>query len=88
MELKDMILQTLTEIEESPKNQELQIDEPKNTTSTYQEESSILYALREKALVLFEGLQSAQDEDLKVKLDLVINYLQYQLSILDQKLGI
>lgn len=83
-----MILQTLTEIEESPKNQELQIDEPKNTTSTYQEESSILYALREKALVLFEGLQSAQDEDLKVKLDLVINYLQYQLSILDQKLGI
>ncbi|PAF53585.1 hypothetical protein BKH42_05235 [Helicobacter sp. 13S00482-2] len=88
MELKDMILQTLTEIEESPINTELQKSEVKNDVCISAEESSILYALREKALVLFEGLQSTQDKDLEAKLDLVVNYLQYQLSIIDQKLGI
>lgn len=91
MELKDMILQTLTEIEENPKNTESPPIKPKNTpniSSVAQEESSILYALREKALVLFEGLQSTDESDLSKRLDLVINYLQYQLSIIDEKLQV
>lgn len=91
MELKDMILQTLTEIEENPKNTEKTSIEPQkieNTPSMSQEESSILYALREKTLVLFEGLRSTNESDLPKRLDLVINYLQYQLSIIDEKLKI
>lgn len=90
MELKDMILQTLTEIEENPKNTETPPIQPKNTPNvcSSQEEASILYALREKALVLFEGLQSTDESDLSKKLDLVINYLQYQLSIIDEKLQV
>lgn len=91
MELKDMILQTLTEIEESPKNTENPSIKPENTpniSSMTQEESSILYALREKASVLFEGLQSTDESDLSKRLDLVINYLQYQLSIIDEKLQV
>lgn len=90
MELKDMILQTLTEIEENPKNTETLSVKPKNTPniSSTQEETSILYALREKALVLFEGLQSTDESDLSKRLDLVINYLQYQLSIIDERLKV
>lgn len=91
MELKDMILQTLTEIEENPKNTENPSIKPKNTPSISpmtQEEANILYALREKALVLFEGLQSTDESDLSKRLDLVINYLQYQLSIIDEKLQV
>lgn len=87
-----MILQTLTEIEENPKNIEKPSIEPENTlnisSSTIQEEASILYALREKALVLFEGLQSTDEADLSKRLDLVINYLQYQLSVIDEKLKV
>ncbi|PAF46817.1 hypothetical protein BKH46_06275 [Helicobacter sp. 12S02634-8] len=128
MELKDMILQTLTEIQESPypqspkehareahnthihnqqdtrenqakgqnqergQNQKIEQDVCKQTSPTppkthsTKAELDFLYALKEKTLVLFEGLQSPQAKDLSAKLDLVINYLQYQLSIIDQKL--
>ncbi|PAF48947.1 hypothetical protein BKH41_04790 [Helicobacter sp. 12S02232-10] len=84
MELKDMILQTLTEIENVPNEKEINSSETKIIPKS---ESEFLYALREKTLVLFEGLQSPQIKDLPTKLDLVINYLQYQLSIIDEKLG-
>lgn len=78
-----MILETLSEIENktefSPQTSiKLPISE-KNI--------DILYQIREKTLVLFEGLQSSQTKDIGVKLDLVINYLQYQLSIIDELLG-
>lgn len=52
-----------------------------------EEQPALLIALREKALVLFEGLQTSEMKDLNVKLDLVINYLQYQVSIIDDILS-
>ncbi|PAF41242.1 hypothetical protein [Helicobacter sp. 11S03491-1] len=86
MELKDMILQTLTEIEDTPKDIEV-LAPSKTDIQISKDEFAILHALREKTLVLFEGLQSLQTKNLSGKLDLVINYLQYQLSIIDEKLG-
>lgn len=52
-----------------------------------EEQANLLLALREKALVLFEGLQAIETKDLNAKLDLVINYLQYQVSIIDDILS-
>lgn len=52
-----------------------------------EEQTKLLLALREKALVLFEGLQAIETKDLNTKLDLVINYLQYQVSIIDDILS-
>ncbi|MGX3045261.1 CiaD-like domain-containing protein [Helicobacter sp. T3_23-1056] len=42
-----------------------------------------LEMLREKLLVLFEGLKMPQMQDSKEKLDLVVNFLQYELCLLD-----
>ncbi len=39
--------------------------------------------LREKLLVLFEGLQMPDIKDSQAKLNLVINFLQYELCLLD-----
>ncbi|CBG40176.1 CiaD-like domain-containing protein [Helicobacter mustelae] len=60
--------------EKASKNIEIRID------------SRFLELLREKTLVLFEGLQSSQTKDIASKLDLVINYLEYQLSLIDETL--
>lgn len=92
MELKDMILQTIHEFDEDSTEQE-QAFPTKQTPPTPKEQKIIvqidprfLELLREKTLVLFEGLQSSQTKDLSAKLDLVINYLEYQLSLIDEAL--
>ncbi|PAF52066.1 hypothetical protein [Helicobacter sp. 13S00477-4] len=87
MELKDVILEALTEMGDSQISNDSEISEAKNTIISSKNELEFLSDLREKTLVLFEGLQSPQIKDLPTKLDLVINYLQYQLYIIDEKLG-
>lgn len=42
--------------------------------------------LRERILVLFEGLQSPNNRNIDAKLDLVLNFLEYQLSLIDEKM--
>ncbi|PAF45081.1 hypothetical protein [Helicobacter sp. 11S02596-1] len=92
MELKDMILQTLSEIENVPSNSQsddtdkANVSVAQNPSHLPKSELELLHSLREKTLVLFEGLQSPQIKDLPMKLDLVINYLQYQLCMIDEKL--
>lgn len=45
-----------------------------------------LTSLRERILVLFEGLQSPNNRNIEAKIDLILNFLEYQLSIIDNKL--
>lgn len=45
-----------------------------------------LTSLRERILVLFEGLQSPNNRNIEAKIDLILNFLEYQLSIIDVKL--
>lgn len=94
MELKDLILQTIdefdtnsieTEQNEFPIKQNYQESE-KEVAIHLQIDARFLELLREKTLVLFEGLQSSQIKNLPDKLDLVINYLEYQLSLIDKAL--
>lgn len=40
--------------------------------------------LREKLLVLFEGLKIAENQDDKRRMDLVINFLKYELSLIEE----
>ena len=92
MELKDMILQTIHEFDEDGTEQEQAFPTkqtapaPKEQKIIVQIDPRFLELLREKTLVLFEGLQSSQTKDLSAKLDLVINYLEYQLSLIDEAL--
>jgi len=77
--LKEVILQTLEELDE-------------NTETTSKQQSNIndkefLLKLRERILVLFEGLQSPNLTDIDKKLDLTINFLEYTLAEIDKKLS-
>jgi len=72
------------------------IEEPKPNISPIEEESKdsniesedmlrFLTSLRERILVLFEGLQSPNNRNIEAKIDLILNFLEYQLSIIDNK---
>lgn len=73
-----------TSIESSPAKNGKII--PPNTAG-YQLDSEhieFLENLREKLLVLFEGLKMPELQDQQAKLDLVVNFLQYELCLLDE----
>ncbi len=52
----------------------------------HKDEIKYLETVREKVLVLFEGFQSPNNKKLEAKLDLTINFLEYFLSTLDERL--
>ena len=54
--------------------------------SAISDEVSLLLRLKEKSLVLFEGLKATQNRDIEIKLEMVISYLEYQLYIIDDRL--
>jgi len=76
--LKEVILQTLQDIDE--------VDEVVEKTTNNCNEK-FLEKLREKILVLFEGLQSPNINNLDKKLDLTINFLEYTLAEIDKQLS-
>ncbi len=96
MELKNIISQTLNEIDRVQKVPKPSAPTPpkapkepssKQTISPIsQEEREFLKDLEQKTLVLFEGLKSPQTKNLPAKLDLVVNYLQYQLYMVQERL--
>jgi len=119
VELKDVILSTLSEIGEDIQNsakdetpdielendlvQEVSNSKPDNekkdnqnivntSKNTYedpswiQEECQFLESLRERLLVLFEGFQSPNNSSVESKVDLTLNFLEYLLTLLDERI--
>jgi hypothetical protein len=87
-ELKDVILETLEELggdeeEFDFENENQNCLETKNINI----DKTFLLNLREKLLVLFDGLQSPNIDNLEKKLDLTINFLEFTLSQIDKKLN-
>ena len=62
--------------------QEIGADLNKNTD----DETAFLTSMRERLLVLFEGLQLPHNNTNEKKLELTLNYLQYTLSTIDERL--
>lgn len=60
-------------------------NEAQGAPSEYNE-TLFLKNLRERILVLFEGLKSTKDEDLKARLELCINFLEFLLANIENKL--
>lgn len=54
--------------------------------SAISDEVSLLLRLKEKSLVLFEGLKATQNKDIEIKLEMVISYLEYQLYVIEDRL--
>ncbi|WRC48111.1 hypothetical protein E5L13_00800 [Helicobacter pylori] len=49
-------------------------------------ERVFLKNLLERTLVLFQGMQALEEKDVLKRLDLVVRFLQYQLSVLEKRL--
>jgi len=115
IELKDMILSTLAEMENTPELQKTtrngEIEKDTKETLEYQKdekeitiqnrdsktledeiilESELKYlnSLRERFLVLFEGFQSPNNANIEAKIDLTLNFLEYVLSTLDNRISL
>lgn len=50
------------------------------------DELKFLKAQREKLLVLFEGFQSPNNANIEAKIDLTINFLEYMLSMVEERI--
>jgi hypothetical protein len=77
-DLKDVILQTLEELDEKEEN---------TSSETKAIDKEFLLNLKERLLVLFEGLQSPNIVKLDKKLDLTLNFLEYTLAQIEKKLN-
>lgn len=73
-----------TSIESSPTKTGKVIPPAQARASMGQEHEAFLQDLREKLLVLFEGLKMPELQDTQNKLDLVIRFLQYELCVIDE----
>ncbi len=75
--------------EEKEEAQEIITEEitPKNPTQVLiPNERVFLKNLLERTLVLFKGMQALEEEKALERLDLVVRFLQYQLSVLEKRL--
>ncbi|WP_208354784.1 CiaD-like domain-containing protein [Helicobacter pylori] len=75
--------------EEKEEAQEIITEEitPKNPTQVLiSNERVFLKNLLERTLVLFQGMQALEEKEAMKRLDLVVRFLQYQLSVLEKRL--
>ncbi len=88
MELKELILSTLEEldlkIEEDGYKEKAALQVSKINTSS--DEKEFLLHTKERLEVLFDGLNSDENQKVEAKLNLVINFLQFYLTQVDERL--
>ncbi len=89
MELKELILSTLEEldvkIEEDGYQERAEMQSPTFTKES--DEKEFLLHSKERLEVLFDGLNSDENQKVEAKLNLVINFLQFYLTQIDERLG-
>lgn len=64
---------------------EIKTKEEKQENTSIQEDI-FLKNIRERILVLFEGLKETKTEDLDLKVDMIINFLEFLLANIEDKL--
>lgn len=69
------------ELKVAPQEEKQELQKPNRD-----DEIKYLENMREKMLVLFEGFQSPNNKNIEAKLDLTVNFLEYILSTLDERL--
>ena len=98
MELKDVILSTLAELDETFPEQQQRSDavkesslqqhppKPSPSAEAIGDEALYLESIKERLLVLFEGFQSPNNTQIEAKVDLTLNFLEYLLSTIDTRI--
>ena len=61
-----------------------EVEEPE--CKTLDDERHFCESMRERILVLFEGFQSPNNKSIESKVDLTLNFLEYSLAVLDERL--
>lgn len=51
-----------------------------------EDERAFCESMRERILVLFEGFQSPNNKSIEAKVDLTLNFLEYLLAVIDERL--
>ena len=88
MELKELILSTLEELD--AKIEEDGYTPPQvveSQTFSDSKEREFLLHSKERFEVLFDGLNSDENQKAEAKLNLVVNFLQFYLTQIDERLG-
>ncbi len=97
MELKEFVDVTLREIEKRTRSEheqkEILLKEQlfeesieDSATLASKDEEIFLKHTRERLLVMFEALQSDEVVKLEHKVDITLNYMEYLLSVIDERL--
>jgi hypothetical protein len=68
---------------ESAHDEELPQESPCDKES---DEVAFLEHMRERLLVLFEGLQAEETKNIEAKLDITLNFLEYHLAKIEERL--
>jgi len=84
MDLKETILETIEELNTEEIVEEINQNLNPSTTTLDKE---FLTELRERLLILFHGLQSPNTDNLEIKLDVTLNFLEYLLARIEEKLN-
>ncbi|WP_300221609.1 hypothetical protein [uncultured Helicobacter sp.] len=87
IDVREVILETLSQIDGKKESEESLSQDREILSASLIDEKEFLSMQRKKLLVLFEGLLSPETKELEQKLELVLKYLQYNLSEIDKRLG-
>ena len=91
MDAKEVVISTISEISNNLNNEKTivadssSVDE--STNSNLDSNIDVLIALRERTLVLFEGLRKEKEENIQTKLNMVLSYLEYQLCLIEDAIN-
>lgn len=84
--LKPFVEEVKEEIEEPSEIEETIEEETSTCKSSLEDEKHFCESMRERILVLFEGFQSPSNKSIEAKVDLTLNFLEYSLAVLDERL--
>jgi len=91
MELKELVESTLDELDKRLVEDKIDLDilEKEITVedTIKSEDIEFLSHIREKIVVLFDGLQDDEIKDKEAKLELTLDFMEYLLATIDEKLG-
>lgn len=92
MDAKEVVISTISEISNNLNNEKTiaadssSVDESTNSNLD-SNHIDVLIALRERTLVLFEGLRKGKEENIQTKLNMVLSYLEYQLCLIEDAIN-
>lgn len=89
MELKELILSTLEELDQKIEEDAYKdpVSNKVDTPADHSDEKEFLLNSKERFEVLYDGLKSEENQKVEAKLNLVINFLQFYLTQIDERLA-